>query len=81
MIFLTALRPSVEPTRPPVQWVLRSLSPWVKLPGNDADHLAPNSVEINNDTAASVYAIMECTGTAFEDAKSLYCDRICGECV
>jgi hypothetical protein len=72
-----APKPPLEPT----QWILRALSSWVKLPGHDADHLTPYSVEIKNYTAAPPYAIMESTETAFEDAKSPYCDRMSGEWV
>jgi len=63
-----APRPNLEPT----QWVLRALCSSVKLSGHDADHLTPYSVEIKNYTAAPPYAIMECTETGFEDAKSPY---------
>jgi hypothetical protein len=76
-MFLTALRPTLEPARPSVQWVLRALSPWVKLPGHDADHLTPNSVEIKNYTAASIYVIMECKETAFEDTVIGYVESGC----
>jgi len=72
-----APRPTLEPT----QWVLTALSSWVKLPGHDAEHLTPYSVEIKNCTVAPRYAIMECTETACEDAKSQYYERVSGEWV
>jgi hypothetical protein len=72
-----APRPTLEPT----QWALTALSSWVKLPGHDADHLTPYSVEIKNCTAATPYAIMEYTETVCEDAKSLCYERISGEWV
>jgi hypothetical protein len=33
-------------TQPPTQWVLGALSPWVKRPGRETDHLPPASAEI-----------------------------------
>jgi hypothetical protein len=43
-------RLALRPTQPPVQWVLRVLSPGVKArPGRDADHSPPSSAEVENE--------------------------------
>jgi len=43
-LFTTASRTAVEPTQPPIQWVLGALSLEVKRPGREADHsLVPRS--------------------------------------
>jgi hypothetical protein len=43
-LFTTASRTAVEPTEPPIQWVLGALSLEVKRPGRKADHsLVPRS--------------------------------------
>jgi hypothetical protein len=34
------------PTQPPIQWVPGALSLGVKLPGREADHSPPSSVEV-----------------------------------
>jgi hypothetical protein len=34
------------PNHPPIQWVLGTISPGVKLLGNEADHSPPPSVEV-----------------------------------
>jgi hypothetical protein len=39
-------RPALGPTQPPIQCVLRALSPGVKLPGRETDHSPPTSVEV-----------------------------------
>jgi hypothetical protein len=47
-IFLnTASRPALEPTQPPIQWVPRTLSLGVRLPGREDDHSPPSSAEVN----------------------------------
>jgi hypothetical protein len=39
-------RPGLGPTQPPIQWVLMALSPGVKRPGHETDHLPPSSVVV-----------------------------------
>jgi hypothetical protein len=34
--------------QPPIQWVPGTLSPGVKRPGREADHLPPTSAEVKN---------------------------------
>jgi len=34
-----------RPTNPPIQWVPGALSPGVKQPGREADHLPPSLAE------------------------------------
>jgi hypothetical protein len=36
------------PSQPPVQWVPRALSLWVKCPGREADQSPPSSAEVKN---------------------------------
>jgi hypothetical protein len=38
-------RPALGPTQPPIQWVPEIISSGVKLPGREAHHLPPTSVE------------------------------------
>jgi hypothetical protein len=42
-------RPALGPTQPPVQWVMRVLSPGKARPGRDADHSPPSSAEVENE--------------------------------
>jgi hypothetical protein len=44
--FSMSSRPALGPTQPPIQWVQRTLSPGVKRPGCEADHLPPTSAEV-----------------------------------
>jgi hypothetical protein len=46
-IFLSTIasRPALEPTQPPIQWVLGVLSLEVKRPGCEADYSLPSSAE------------------------------------
>jgi hypothetical protein len=44
--FSIVFRPTVGPTQPPIQWVLGTLSPWVKWPGSEAGHSPPSSAEV-----------------------------------
>jgi hypothetical protein len=37
-IFSKSSRPALGSMQPPIQWVLRALSPGVKRPGREADH-------------------------------------------
>jgi hypothetical protein len=45
-LFSTSSRPTLGPTQPPIQWVLGALSPGLKKPGREADHLPPTRVEV-----------------------------------
>jgi hypothetical protein len=47
-VFSTASRTALGPTQPPIQWVLRTLSPWVKQSGREADHSPPTGAEVKN---------------------------------
>jgi hypothetical protein len=47
-LFLTRFRLVLRPTQPPIQWVPEVLSPEVKRPGREDDHLPPNSAEVKN---------------------------------
>jgi hypothetical protein len=47
---VSASRPALGPTQPPVKWVQGVLSPGVKArPGLDADHSHPSSAEVKNE--------------------------------
>jgi hypothetical protein len=48
-LFSETSRPTMGPTRPPMQYLPEALSPGVKLPGCEADHLVPTSAEVKND--------------------------------
>jgi hypothetical protein len=50
MIFLFSIAsiPGLRPTQPPTQLVPGTLSPGVKRPGREADHLPPSSVDVKN---------------------------------
>jgi len=37
-LFSTVSRPTLEPTQPPIQWVLGTCSPGLKRPGCEADY-------------------------------------------
>jgi hypothetical protein len=45
-LFSTASRPDLGSTQPPSQRLTGALSPGVKRPGRDADHLPPVSAEV-----------------------------------
>jgi len=47
-LFTTASRMNLEPTQPPVQWVLGPLSLGVKWLGCEADHSPLSSAEAKN---------------------------------
>jgi hypothetical protein len=47
-LFATASRTALGPTQPPIRWVLGILSPGIKRPGREADHLSPTSAEVKN---------------------------------
>jgi hypothetical protein len=46
--FVTACRPALGPTQPPVQWVPGVVYRGVKRSGREADHSPPSSVEVKN---------------------------------
>jgi hypothetical protein len=45
---LPASRPTPGTTQPPIQWLAEALSPGVKQPEREADHLPPTSAEVKN---------------------------------
>jgi hypothetical protein len=47
-IFATASKPALEPTQPPIQWVLGISSPEVKRPGRKSNLLLPSNIEVKN---------------------------------
>jgi hypothetical protein len=47
-LFATASRPALGPTQPPNQWVPGNITPGVKRPGREADHLTSSSAEVKN---------------------------------
>jgi hypothetical protein len=47
-LFTTASRKALGLTKPPIQWVPRTLSLGVKRPGHEADHSPPSSAEVKN---------------------------------
>jgi len=42
------VRPVLEPTQRPVQWVPGAFTPGVKWPGREAHHSPPSSAEVRN---------------------------------
>jgi hypothetical protein len=48
IVRLTASRPDLGPTQPPIQWVLGALSLGIKPPGCEADYSLPSSAEVKN---------------------------------
>jgi hypothetical protein len=48
LLIATASRPVLGPTQPYIQWVPGTLSPGVKRPGREDDHLPPSSAEVKN---------------------------------
>jgi hypothetical protein len=60
-IFFMSSRPVLEPTQPPIQWVLGALSPGVKRTEHEADYSPPTSIEVKKTwmyTSTSPYAFM-----------------------
>jgi hypothetical protein len=47
-LFSRASRPPLRTTQPPIQMVLRALSPGVKRQGREADHSPPSRADIKN---------------------------------
>jgi hypothetical protein len=44
--FSIKFKPALGPTHLPIQWVPGALSPRVKWPGCEADHLPPTNAEV-----------------------------------
>jgi hypothetical protein len=53
-------RPALGPTQPPVQWVPRAISPVVKRPWRQADHLHKKKLccHFNRDRIFPVYKVL-----------------------
>jgi hypothetical protein len=47
-LIVTASRPVLGSTQPPIQWVPRALTPVVKRLGRKANYLPPSSTELKN---------------------------------
>jgi hypothetical protein len=47
-LFITASRPSLEPTQPPIQWISRTFIPDIERPEREADHSPPTSAKVKN---------------------------------
>jgi hypothetical protein len=59
--FSMSPRPALGPTHPPIQRVPGALSPGVKRPGHEADHLPPTNAEVKKTwvyTSTPPYAFM-----------------------
>jgi hypothetical protein len=50
-LFSIVSRPALRATQPPIQRIQRVLSPVVKQPGHEADHLPSSNVKIENSGA------------------------------
>jgi hypothetical protein len=50
-LYRTTFRPALGPTQPHIQWLLRTISPGVKLLGRETDHSPPPIDEVTNDRA------------------------------
>jgi hypothetical protein len=48
LLYSTASRPILQPTQPPIQWVLDALSQGLKLPEREVDYSPPSSAEVKN---------------------------------
>jgi hypothetical protein len=46
-LFSMLSRPALGCTQPPIQWVRGAVSPGVKRPERETDHLPPTSAEFN----------------------------------
>jgi hypothetical protein len=46
--FITASRPALGPTQPPIQWVPGAFTLGVKWPAREANFSLPSSVEVKN---------------------------------
>jgi len=45
-LFDTAFRPALDPTQPPIQWLLGTPSLGIKRPGRESDHSHLSSAEV-----------------------------------
>jgi hypothetical protein len=68
-------RPDLGPTQPPVQWVLRVLSPVVKA-GGDADQSPPLSVEVMNEQELYLLSALLLHGSALHHIRDLKFSRL-----
>jgi hypothetical protein len=57
LLYSTASKPALGPTRPPIQLVLGVLSPAVKRLWREADYSPPSSVKGKNGGAISLFPI------------------------
>jgi hypothetical protein len=48
-LFTTASRPALGPTQPPIQRILRPLTPGVKRPGREANHSPLPTADVKNE--------------------------------
>jgi hypothetical protein len=48
ILFATVSRPALGATQSPIQWILGALTPGIKRPGRETDHLAPSSARVKN---------------------------------
>jgi hypothetical protein len=44
----TASRPALRLIQPPIQWIPGAVSPGLKRPGREANHIPPPSAEVKN---------------------------------
>jgi hypothetical protein len=58
LLFFTASRPALRPIQAPIQWVPWTLSPGVKRPRHETDHLPPPSAEVKNGGAINHFLIL-----------------------
>jgi hypothetical protein len=52
-LFFTSSIPALGSTKLPIQRALRAISPGVKRPEREADHLSPSSAEVKNSGGVS----------------------------
>ena len=48
-VFSKTSKPALGPTHLPTQWVPGAISPGVKRPGRDVNHLPPSTAEVKNE--------------------------------
>jgi hypothetical protein len=49
-------RPALGSTQPPIQWVPEVLSPRVKRPGREADHLPQTTAEVKKNVGLCIHS-------------------------
>jgi hypothetical protein len=64
-LFTTASRMALEPTQPPIKWVLGTLSLGVKRPEREADHSPPSSFEVRNELSYTSTFSLRLHGVVF----------------